>query len=339
VGDAAKARADRSDRLTVAPPSGSEMPRRYVPLVYRVAGMNAVLLVAAVVVTLLVLAPRRLSMFALDEAVILLAALGLVALVNLMILRRVVRPLEALTALARRVDLLGPGERIPHAEPTSEAGELSLTFNEMLTRLEVERREATGRFLAGQEAERLRIAQELHDQVGQDLTAVLLGLARVHARLEPPLREDVSDVQEAVRTSLEDVRRIALELRPEALDDLGLDVSLQIDERLPAVEPDAELVIYRVAQEALTNVARHSGAAHSRLSLECDDSDGLVMTVADDGRGMPAGGEPGTGIRGMLERAALIGARLELTPGPEGRGSSVALRISSASAPEAGAAV
>ena len=331
------------------------MPRRYVPLVYRVAGMNAVLLVAAVVVTLLVLAPRKLSMFALDEAVILLAALGLVAIVNLMILRRVVRPLEALTALARRVDLLGPGERIPHAEPTSEAGELSLTFNEMLTRLEAERREATGRVLAGQEAERLRIARELHDQVGQDLTAVLLGLARVHARLEPPLREDVSDVQEAVRTSLEDVRRIALELRPEALDDLGLisalavlcerfaersglEVSHQIDERLPAVDPDAELVIYRVAQEALTNVARHSGAAHARLSLEHDDGDGLVMTVADDGLGMPAGVQPGTGIRGMLERAALIGARLELTPGPEGRGSIVALRITSASAREAGAA-
>jgi two-component system sensor histidine kinase UhpB len=354
VGDAAKARADRSDRLTVAASSGSHTPRRYVPLVYRVAGMNAVLLLAAVVVTLLVLAPRKLSMFALDEAVILVAALGLVALVNLMILRRVVRPLEALTALARRVDLLGPGERIPHAEPTSEAGELSLTFNEMLTRLEAERREATGRVLAGQEAERLRIAQELHDQVGQDLTAVLLGLARVHARLQSPLREDVSDVQEAVRTSLEDVRRIALELRPEALDDLGLTsalavlcerfaersglaVSHQIDERLPAVDPDAELVIYRVAQEALTNVARHSGAPHARLSLEHDEGDGLVMTVVDDGRGMPADAQPGTGIRGMRERAALIGARLELTPGPDGHGSMVALRISGASAREAGA--
>ena len=213
----------------------------------------------------------------------------------------------------------------------------------MLARLEAERREATGRVLAGQEAERLRIAQELHDQVGQELTAVLLGLARVQARLEPPLREDVTDVQEAVRSSLEDVRRIALELRPEALDDLGLisalavlcerfaqrsglDVSQRIDERLPALDPDAELVIYRVAQEALTNVARHSGAARARLSLEHDDGDGLVMTVTDDGRGMPAGAQPGTGIRGMLERAALIGARLELTPGPDGRGSMVALR-------------
>jgi two-component system sensor histidine kinase UhpB len=315
--------------------------------------MNAVLLVAAVVVTLLVLAPRKFSSFALHEAVILAAALALVALVNLMILRRVVRPLEALTALARRVDLLGPGERIPHPEPTSEAGELSLTFNEMLTRLEAERREATGRVLAGQEAERLRISRELHDQVGQELTAVLLGLARVQARLQPPLREDVTDVQEAVRSSLEDVRRIALELRPEALDDLGLtsalavlcerfaqrsglDVSKRIDEGLPALGPDAELVIYRVAQEALTNVARHSGAARARLSLEHDDGDGLVMTVVDDGRGMSAGAPPGTGIRGMLERAALIGARLELTPGPDGRGSMVALRI--ASAREAGAA-
>jgi two-component system sensor histidine kinase UhpB len=344
VDDAAKARADRSDRLTAAEDTGAAPGHRYLPLVYRVAGLNAVLLVAAVGVTLLVLAPRKFSMFALDEAVILAAALALVALVNLMILRRVVRPLEALTALARRVDLLGPGERIPHAEPTSEAGELSLTFNEMLTRLEAERREATGRVLAGQEAERLRIARELHDQVGQELTAVLLGLARVQARLQPPLREDVSDVQEAVRSSLEDVRRIALELRPEALDDLGLisalavlcerfaqrsglDVSQRIDERLPAVDPDAELVIYRVAQEALTNVARHSGAAQARLSLARDGGDGLLMTVTDDGQGMPPGTQPGTGIRGMLERAALIGARLELAPGPDGRGSTVALWV------------
>jgi two-component system sensor histidine kinase UhpB len=200
VDDAARTRADRSDRLTVATDPGSPPAHRYLPLVYRVAGMNAVLLVAAVVVTLLVLAPRKFSSFALDEAVILAAALVLVALVNLMILRRVVRPLEALTALARRVDLLGPGERIPHAEPTSEAGELSLTFNEMLARLEAERREATGRVLAGQEAERLRIARELHDQVGQELTAVLLGLARVQARVEPELRDDVTDVQAAVRS-------------------------------------------------------------------------------------------------------------------------------------------
>ncbi len=142
--------------------------------------------------------------------------------INLYLVRRVVGPVQALTALARRVDLADHGERMPVSDPDSEAGELASTFNEMLARLEAERRDATGRVLAGQESERLRIAQELHDQVGQELTAVLLGLARVEARAPTELRADVAEVQGAVRASLEDVRRIAIELRPEALDDLGL---------------------------------------------------------------------------------------------------------------------
>ncbi|MGZ4297969.1 MAG: HAMP domain-containing sensor histidine kinase, partial [Solirubrobacteraceae bacterium] len=238
------------------------------PLVYRVAGVNALVLVAAVAVTLVVLAPRKLSSFALDEAAVLTGALVLVALVNLLVLRRIVRPLETLTALARRVDLTRPGARMPGATASSEAGELALTFNDMLSRLETERREATGRVLEAQESERLRIALELHDQVGQELTAVLLGLARVRGMLDESLRREVEDIQEAVRASLEDVRRIALELRPEALDDLGLvsalavlcerfsqrtgiQVSQHLDEHLPELGHEEELVVYRVAQEAL----------------------------------------------------------------------------------------
>ncbi|MGB0098530.1 MAG: HAMP domain-containing protein [Solirubrobacteraceae bacterium] len=144
---------------------GGNRRRGYVSLFQRVAGLNALLLIAAVAVTVLVLAPHRISSFAVnEEVVVLLVALALVAFVNLYLLRRVVRPLQALTALARRVDLVNPGERMPSADRTSEAGELALTFNEMLDRLEAERREATGRVLAGQESERLRIAQELHDQ-------------------------------------------------------------------------------------------------------------------------------------------------------------------------------
>ncbi len=217
-----------------------------------------------------------------------------------------------------------------------------MTFNEMLARLEAERQEATGRVLAGQEAERLRIAQELHDQVGQELTAVLLGLARVYARVPPPLRDDVSDIQEAVRSSLEDVRRIALELRPEALDDLGLISALAVlcerfgqqsgvtveqdcDDQLPELDPESELVIYRVAQEALTNVARHAGVDRAQLSLNADHH-GLAMVVSDHGSGLPPDGVPGTGMRGMRERAALIGARLEIGAGPNG-GCRVALTV------------
>ncbi len=317
--------------------------RKYVPLVYRVAGVNAIVLVATVAVTLVVLEPRKLSMFALDETAVLVGALVLVALVNLLVLRWIVRPLEALTALARRVDLTRPGERMPGATPTSEAGELALTFNEMLERLESERREATGRVLAAQESERLRIALELHDQVGQELTAVLLGLARVRTQLQPPLHDEVTDIQESVRASLEDVRRIALELRPEALDDLGLvsalavlcerfaqrtgiTVSQQVDDELPELAPEQELVVYRVAQEALTNVARHSGADHADLRVRARE-DGLVVTVSDDGRGLGDNGVPGTGIRGMRERAALIGATLNVGANEDGTGCAVTLLV------------
>lgn len=323
--------------------SGPPERRRYVPLFYRVAGMNALLLVAAVVVTLVVLAPRKFSVVAADEAVVLVVGLVLLGLVNLVVLRRVVRPLEALTALARRVDLTRPGDRMPAAAPTSEAGELALTFNEMLARLEAERREATGRVLAGQEAERLRIAQELHDQVGQELTAVLLGLARVQGQLEPPLREQVAMVQEAVRSSLEDVRRIAIELRPEALDDLGLvsalavlcerfaqssglTVTQHIGEEIPELDPEAELVVYRVAQEALTNAARHSGSDHADLFLHTGPG-GLVMRVSDDGHGLSEHEQPGTGIRGMRERAGLIGAQLKIESRSGGSGCEVKLAV------------
>jgi two-component system, NarL family, sensor histidine kinase UhpB len=319
-----------------------------VPLVYRVAGVNALVLVAAVAVTLVVLEPRKFSSFAADEALVLTAALLLVALVNLIVLRRIVRPLETLTSLARRVDLTRPGARMPGASATSEAGELALTFNEMLARLETERREATGRVLEAQESERLRIALELHDQVGQELTAVLLGLARVRSLSADPLRGDVEDIQEAVRASLEDVRRIALELRPEALDDLGLvsalavlcerfaqrtgiTVSQQLDEQLPELGREEELVVYRVAQEALTNVARHSGTEHAELRLAAHNG-GLTVTVSDHGRGLSAGGEPGTGIRGMRERAALIGATLEVGPNDDGVGCAVTLLVQAVAA-------
>ena len=307
---------------------GSSRRRGYLPLVYRVAGLNALLLVTVVVLTLVVLAPRKFSSVAVDEATILVVALMLVAVVNLLLLRRLVGPVQALTALARRVDLTRPGERMPGAAAASEAGELAMTFNEMLARLE---------------AERLRIAQELHDQVGQELTAVLLGLARLHARLEPPLRDDVSDVQEAVRSSLEDVRRIALELRPEALDDLGLVSALAVlcerfgqrsgvtveqhfADELPELGPEAELVVYRVAQEALTNVARHAGVDRAELSLRAEEG-GVVMAVSDRGPGLPAAASPGTGMRGMRERAALIGARLQIGAGQTG-GCQVTLSLS-----------
>jgi two-component system sensor histidine kinase UhpB len=307
----------------------------------RLAALNALVVLAAVVLTVVVLDPLRFSGPKLyEEAGVLAGALVLVVLVNLLLLERVIRPLRALSAFAPKVDLSRPHARMPSTSATSEVAELAATLNEMLERLEAERRSATGRVLAGQEAERLRIAQELHDQVGQDLTAVLLSLARISSRA-PEVAVPVSEAQDAVRASLEDVRQIALELRPEALDDLGLASALavlcdrfaersglaverHIEEPLPSISPEDELVIYRIAQEALTNVARHSGSSSAMLSLTVD-RDRLTLSVRDRGTGLPAGYEAGGGIRGMQERAALVGSRLEIGANPSGRGCEVRL--------------
>jgi two-component system sensor histidine kinase UhpB len=318
--------------------------RRYVSLFQRVAAINALLLLLAVALTIVVLVPGHESSYRIDEeGVVLIAAVILVVLLNLALLRRVVGPVQRLTVLARNVDLTGPMPAVPDAEPSSEAGELAHTFHEMLTRLQAERREATGRVLAGQEAERLRIARELHDQVGQELTAVLLLLSRLSTRAPEELGPAVLAVQDSVRASLEDLRRIAIELRPEALDDLGLgsalsvlcdrfaqqsglDVACRIAEVLPDLPASTELVIYRVAQEALTNVARHSGSDRAELSLQPRDSQ-IVLTVRDHGQGLAAERPAGSGMRGMRERAGLVGAALEIDDAHSGPGTEVRLRV------------
>ena len=323
--------------------------RAYLPLFQRVAATNALLLVAACLVTVLVLSPSKLSAFAADETIVLVAALALVALLNLYQVRRVVSPLQELTELARQVDVTRPGQRMPVPARASEAGELALTLNDMLARLEEERREASRVAVFAQEAERLRISQELHDQVGQTLTAVLLQLSRIHARVPAEMQPDVDEVLEAARASIEDVRRIAIELRPEALDDLGLPTALEvladgfsrrsglrltgrIQNSLPPISPETELVIYRVAQEALTNVARHAGADHAELTLSVHDG-ALVLVVSDSGCGMADDQAEGAGIRGMRERASLIGAELRIEHDPSGVGTRVRLVVAAENAP------
>jgi two-component system sensor histidine kinase UhpB len=317
---------------------------RYRSLRQRLVLANAALLIAACVLTLVVLAPHKLSSFAADEAVIILVALGLVSLINVLVVHRFLVPLQELTVLARQVDLETPGQRIPNARQTSEAGELAVTFNEMLERLELERREATRRVIAAHESERLRIAQELHDEVGQTLTAVLLQLSRLEECLPDDLRGELSEAQDAARVSLEDIRRIATDLRPEALSDLGLAsalaalgdgfgrrVGLRVDREIqtpmPELSGEAELVVYRVAQEALTNVARHAGSGIAKLTVT-SDADRFTLIVRDHGRGLPTGQTPnGNGVRGMQERARLIGADLRINTPIDGPGTELRLEL------------
>jgi len=310
-------------------------------LFWRVFLTNAAVLAAACGLTILVLSPDTVSSgVAFRELGIFIVGLAAMVVINAMLVRRAFAPLRRLTAFAHTLDLLTPGPRLT-VRGSSETAELSRAFNEMLDRLVDERRESVRRVLDAQEGERLRVAQELHDEVGQTLTSVVLQVARTAKRVPDQFRPELLEAQETARSSLEEVRRIALQLRPEALDDLGLPSALRVfgerlgeqsavaldvrlSEPLPELAPEQELVIYRVAQEALTNVVRHADASRAVLSLGVRD--GVVeLRVADDGRGRDDAPEGG-GIRGMRERAVLVGAELRVGAGARG-GTEVLLEV------------
>jgi two-component system sensor histidine kinase UhpB len=255
------------------------------------------------------------------------------------LLRVGLAPLQRLTRAMSTADLLRPEQR-PAVAGHGEIAELIRTFNTMLDRLEAERATSAARALSAQEAERHRVAQELHDEIGQTLTAVLLELKRVSDRAPAEVREALQQVQETTRSSLDEIRRIARRLRPGVLEELGLVSALRslagefstsgltvqrcLDADLPPLSGAAELVLYRVAQESLTNTARHARA--SRADLRLRRLPGAVeLSIADDGRGVGDAPE-GAGIRGMRERALLIGATLTVGPGPQG-GTQVRLRV------------
>jgi two-component system, NarL family, sensor histidine kinase UhpB len=301
-------------------------------LLWRVYVINAAALSLAMLA--LVVSPLTVSFpVALTELVVLTAGLVGLLLVNLVLLRRIFAPLGRLSRFMGEVDPLHPGVRAPAAEGDPEIARLTGAFNDMVERLEGERRDSALRALAAQEGERRRIARELHDEVGQALTAAMLRLDGA----------DVLGAKEGLREALEEVRDIARRLRPEALDDLGLpnalralvasvardarlDVKPQIQPSLPSMTPEQELVVYRVAQEALTNALRHSDAGSLRFSLGAE-SDDVVLVVEDDGRGFdPAQVGAGSGIRGMRERALLVRARLDIDAAP-GHGTVVRLEM------------
>jgi len=317
-----------------------------VRLFWRVFWLNA--LVGAVATVLLMIGPWTVSApIRLIEAVVLLAGLAVLLTLNAALLRWGLAPLERLTRMMTTVDLLRPGQRLP-VTGSGEVAALIDTFNQMLARLEAERGASSARALYAQEEERRRIARELHDEIGQSLTAVLLELKRLTDRVPEPLREDLAYAQETTRNSLEEVRRIAHRLRPDVLEDLGLVSALtaltsqfaahtslrihrSLSSGLPQLSPHVELALYRVAQEALTNTARHADATAAELSLTPVDG-GVLLRVDDDGKGIE-GRPEGTGIQGMRERALLVGGELTIGPGPRG-GTRVSLFVPTSSAGE-----
>ena len=180
-------------------------------------------------------------------------------------------------------DPLSPGKRV-RVDGGPAIVALAQTFNEMLDRLESERRDSARRALLVQEGERQRIARELHDEVGQTLTGVMLQVEGLAGTIPEQSREQLDELRETARQGTEEVRRIVRRLRPEALEDLGLQSALgcardrdrragEAPDRAAAgaglpLSEEQELVVYRIAQEALTNVARHAEAAQVQLRLQ-----------------------------------------------------------------------
>lgn len=307
------------------------MTRTRLPLFWRVFAVNAGLL--TVIALLLIVTPVTISFpIALTEALIVVAGLGVTVAANAVLLRRAFAPLARLAQRMEMVDLLRPGQRLQVVR-TDEVGRVVGAFNRMLDRLERERRESGRRVLAAQEAERVSIARDLHDEVGQVLTGVLLQLNSI-AESAPEHRSELDDARQAVRRALDEVRRISSELRPEMLEHLGLvsaltelatsfarvaevHVERQFANRLPKLAPETELAIYRIAQESLTNIARHAAATRVTVALE-RGHDSVVLRVSDDGRGFGDRAVEHGGLRSMRERAVLIGGALAIKEAPRG---------------------
>lgn len=278
--------------------------------------------------------------------IVALAVAAAVLAVNLVVLRRRFAPLENLIEAMEKVDLSRPGPLLPDSidgvGETEEVERIELAFLRMVQRLEAERRRAGSAALQAQEEERARVARDLHDEVNQSLTGLLLRLEAVRNAAPPGLEAELAETKALANQAMRELLSLARQLRPTALDDLGLaaaiagqveqlerpglEAELTADGDFSDLDDDIQLVVYRVAQEALTNAARHSEAARIAVTLRRSD-DGVELGVADNGRGFAfEQSERGLGIGGMRERALLIGAELTIESRP-GHGTRVRLSV------------
>ena len=285
-------------------------------------------------------------------AVFALCGLAVSFVVNNWVLKRALAPLDRLQAAVDEVRSGAQNVHVALGQVTDDRFDRLLdTFNQMIAELELSRQQMqqiSRMILQAQEEERYRLARELHDEAAQSLTSLLVRLRLLErARNPEDAQQRVQELRELTARALEDVRRVALDLRPTILDDLGLAPALEwrvdefnksgalqatitvsgMDRRLPR---DTELALYRVGQEALSNVSLHAHACQVDLDLR-RSSDDVVLSVRDDGVGFdpqcvqPATGH-GLGLVGMRERLATVGGVLTIEAQP-GRGASIVARI------------
>jgi two-component system sensor histidine kinase UhpB len=287
------------------------------------------------------------------QFMILALAILLCLCVNLWMLQRRFRPLER---LIDRIEAIDPSEpaafETVEPDPVEEINRLSRSFTGLLERIEKERRRSGQLAMRAQEEERRRLARDLHDEVNQALAAILLRLEALAQDSPPERAPELAELKRLVNQAMEELLTLARQLRPSALDDHGLVPALEtqlkrfssrtgIEVRLGTEGDPNELpevmqtAIYRVAQEALANVARHAGATVVEVDLEAQDDGRTELRVRDDGAGFDVGAIPragsegpgaGLGLGGMAERARLVGGELDVRSAPGG-GTSVTLRV------------
>ena len=288
------------------------------------------------------------------ELIAVFAGIGVLisVIVNQWVLRKALDPLDRLQAAVDAIRTGNPDVRVALGEISDERFDrLADTFNLMLEQLAQdarERQQLSRQILQAQEEERYRLARELHDEAAQSLTTLLVYIRLLERAKNPDeAQRHIQELRDLTARALEDVRRVAVDLRPTILDDLGLTAALEwrvdelnkhngvhasiavdgIDRRLTR---DTELVLYRVGQEALSNVNRHAAASRVKVFLRREG--GLcVLQVIDNGAGFdPAQVDQrdgrGLGLVGMRERIAMIGGELEVTSQP-GAGTEITARV------------
>lgn len=279
--------------------------------------------------------------------IVALAVIAAALAARLLVLRSRQAPLERLIEEMEKVDLNRPGAALPASidgvAETEEVERIELAFLRMMRRLEAERRRAGSAALQAQEQERARVARDLHDEVNQSLTGLLLRLEAARETAPPELEGELEETKALANQAMNELLSLARQLRPTALDDLGLRAAIagqveQIGRGELSTEfstegdfsdlgDDAQLVVYRVAQEALSNAARHSDATRVEVGLRRREDGGVELEAADDGRGFAFDeSERGLGIAGMRERALLVGGELSIESRP-GRGTTVHLTV------------
>src|SRR5256714_883018 len=243
-------------------------------------------------------------------------------LVNMLMLRRRFSPLDRLIERVEAIDPADPAdfEAPEEHEAVEEIDRLAASFRRMLGRIDDERRRSGRLVLRAQEEERRRLARDLHDEVNQALTAILLRLEALGQAAPPELGDEVGELKKLVNRAMEELLQLARQLRPSALDDHGLfsaivgharrfsaDTGIKTEVNTHGehamLEMDQEIAVYRIAQEALNNVAQHSKADSVAIDISAERGGGVQMRVRDDGRGFdPGERNGGLGLGGMAER-------------------------------------